>query len=70
MKENLAILAIRQEQLDKYIAGIDEGYEADPNQLPAWYWTLPPVNQSPSQRGYVFGRELKVQELLEAKEGA
>jgi hypothetical protein len=48
----------------EYESGIDEGYSANPNELPDFF--LQPYTQLHArQRGYIFGRELKVQEIME-----
>jgi hypothetical protein len=48
----------------EYEAGIDEGYSASLNELPEFF-LLPYTQLYARQRGYIFGRELKMQELME-----
>ena len=64
MKENLAIQTERKRLADEYWAGMDEGYDANPNTLPEFFWK-PYVNFTARQRGYAFGRELRIQEIYE-----
>lgn len=47
-------------------AGVDEGYSANPNQLPEFFHK-PYINLTRRQRGYIFGRELRLQELQEKR---
>lgn len=55
-----------QTQLERlrseYEEGMDEGYSANPNQLPAWWHTKTLVQLSARERGYFCGREVRLAE--------
>ncbi|MCC6454175.1 MAG: hypothetical protein IT328_04480 [Caldilineaceae bacterium] len=46
-------------------AGMVEGYDANANRMPAFCFDRPYANLTARQRGYVFGRELRIQEGTE-----
>jgi hypothetical protein len=48
--------------------GMVEGYESDLNVLPEWYFVQPLYKLTARQRGYWFGRELRVKDLEATKE--
>lgn len=45
---------------EEWQAGIDEGYSQNPNTLPEWFFRKPVSMLTARERGYVFGRELKI----------
>ena len=47
----------------EYNAGVEAGYEANPNQLPEFYYSKPIYLLTARERGYFFGREIKLQEM-------
>jgi hypothetical protein len=51
---------------NEYDEGCLEGYEADPNKLPSWWYDTVPARLTARQRGYWYGREIKVQEMTNA----
>ena len=60
--ENASVRAERERLAQQFDDGVDEGYEANPNELPEWWFKLPPGRMTARQRGFFFGRELKRQE--------
>lgn len=61
MKENVAVQAIREQQVSEWEAGFWEGLECNPNVLPPFYFKSY-SELIPRQRGWIFGRELQLQE--------
>lgn len=57
VKSELARLA------DEKAAGIREGFAANVNQLPAFYFDKPLVKLTARERGYVIGREFRLEEM-------
>jgi hypothetical protein len=62
MIENAAVQAERERLEQEWWDGALEGYEANPNELPSFWFTLPPGRMTARQRGYVFGHGLRMNE--------
>jgi len=56
-----------QRELDRlkaeYAAGLEEGYDADPNRLPAFWHSKTLMQLTARERGFFVGRELRIEEL-------
>lgn len=48
---------------DEKAAGIREGFAANVNQLPAFYFDKPIVKLTARERGYMIGREFRLEEM-------
>lgn len=69
MIENAHIRAERAHILSEYEQGFWEGYEANINQLPEWYFRLAVVRLTARQRGYWLGREIRLIETRKDDQG-
>lgn len=65
-RENAAVTAERARQRNERDEGLVEGYEANPNILPPYYFK-PFSMLTTRQRAYIVGREIKLMEIAEAK---
>jgi hypothetical protein len=63
--DNQSTKIIQDEQRAAYDEGLVEGYEANPNVLPAFWFRKPLINLTNRERAYMVGREIKLQELAE-----
>lgn len=68
MKPNAHIQSELARQAKEWEEGEAEGYSADPNTLPAFF-SKPYVHLFTRQRAYIFGRELRLQELAKERQG-
>ncbi len=62
MIENAAVQNERARLANEWLEGADEGYHANVNALPEFWFTQTPARMTAWQRGYFFGRELKMSE--------
>jgi hypothetical protein len=62
MIENATVRAERERLEQEWLEGADEGYHANVNTLPPWWFLLAPGDMTRRQRGYFFGRELRLSE--------
>jgi hypothetical protein len=65
MIENAHVQTARAQTLSEYEQGFWEGYEVNLNLLPAWYFEKPLYRLTARQRGYWFGREIRLSEIKE-----
>jgi hypothetical protein len=61
MIENAYVQAERKRQMQQWWDGMDEGYRNATQPLPEWY-SKPYIQFTARERGYVFGRELRLHE--------
>jgi hypothetical protein len=61
-RPNANVQGILSDLAAKREAGELEGYSQDANILPAFFHK-PYINLSPFERGYIYGRELRIREL-------
>jgi hypothetical protein len=61
VKPNAHVQAELDRLRDEWDRGAVDGYEADPNRTPAWF-TLGYHLLYAYQRGYLWGRELRIRE--------
>lgn len=66
-RENATVTVERARQREERDEGLVEGYEANPNILPVFFF-MPYSNLTARQRAYIFGREIKLMEIAEAKQ--
>lgn len=62
-RENASVTAERARLKAERLAGMQEGFAANPNILPDWYSNKTLVNLTARQRGYFVGRELRIEEM-------
>ena len=65
--DNLSTRVVQEEMASLFEAGFWEGYEAAGrgDMLPAWCFTKAVGMLRPSERGYWFGREVRLQEMID-----
>lgn len=68
--DNHSTRQIVAEQEQRRTEGEMAGYDANPNELPAWWRKKGLHLLTPYERGYFLGRELRIQEDDERKEAA
>lgn len=61
MNEPAHVRLERARLMQDWWTGLDEGYHADANLLPA-FWSKPLNRLTARERGYFFGRELRIHE--------
>lgn len=62
MKESPVIQTERARLQVEWDKGCEEGYYADPNNIPDFFGK-PYFSCTPRQRGYIFGREIRLQDM-------
>lgn len=68
VKPNHSIAAELERQQEAWLAAIDEGYAANVNEVPAFlFQPIAYMSMTIAQRGYIWGRELKLCELRETE---
>lgn len=66
LRVNAHVLTELQRLQAEWDEGMIEGYGANVNRLPAWWYDTPPYTMTRRQQGYVFGRTVR---LIEIDEG-
>lgn len=54
--ENAHVQAETERLRNEEEEGMAEGYDAPPNTLPGWWFSVPVGNLTARQRGYLFGK--------------
>ena len=67
MQENAHVKSERARLADEWDRGIHDGYETNPNPLPAFF-SKPYKEMTAYERAYIFGREVKIAELEESED--
>lgn len=65
MRDNADVVKQKKELSDNWYEGYEAGYAANPNIPPPWYFSKVPSRLTPYERGFWWGRELRIQEMRE-----